>query len=1129
MKFNFLIFLSIIFYSAYLPAQTCVYQAYEAFDYNANISLHSLSGGNGWASVWYVQNESTTVPGYQIVNVPGSLAYGQLQTIGRFATGGEVYLTSGRALNVSDSGPFANLVEEFNSGIGTMAQGDTLWVSFLLRKDQNNAEDVYVDLHNDPFAACPNCASQHIAVGYFDGGVSDVGGQRRWTLRLNNNYFPSSEQVVIGNSVFSVLRIIFNSGSTQVDWYVNPPNLGDNPPATATISQATGAENIIRSFAYYAGSFPANSALDEIRFATSYACVAPDNTVSVNLPPQAVITANTTSGMTPLNINFDAGNSSDPENGALTYLWDFGDGSPASTSETPTHTYTALGNITVSLTATDDVGLEQTVYETITVLDENGTYPCQSSFTVLNMPDCSNTNGAIQINNTSVSFSLRDDMNQLMSVSNGNEYHNLSAGVYNFTADGGAGGCRDTFMLHLQVDSTTCAGWEAPACAMQIGTNMSFPIDWSPERPFKNLLKHGRPEPIAFTEACFCWELPILNEITFDANGYPTHLPQTTSQGDGVLRYFLSSENNIMTVGQDYVLLYDGIGTIEIIGGTNVISTPGRITFTAAGDGTTWLNLLSSNVADHVRNIRVLRIADEFEDLVAAPFYQGFLDKITPFAMLRFMDWGSINNNPVMSWSERTEPDYFTYATNTGVPYEIMIQLANTTQKDVWICVPHLADDNYIQQIATLFRDSLDNNLNVYLEYSNEVWNWIFDQSYYNDENRPSNLNYGRAYAEKAKNAFQIWHSVFGNESSRVKRVLGIQTTYNYLNEQILSQLDQDDWDVGSPTHYFGLDHEATGNPVLSASATVADIMTNAHNYWLTNLPYFKADYNQIKLFGKEICTYEGGQHFVGNVFGIPYDYQQAMWDAQLSTQMYDMYTEVLDTFRTWGCTLAGNFSLASAQESVYGSWGVLDNIDIAPPYATTAPKYQALLDYIDGCSLFCEAFLGINDNPLSSGDFQAANAIHSAALIPNTANVNFTAGDSILLQEGFWAQAGAFFEAKIENCGVQANTVTETEEETLLDNTLKTVLEGDDFLYYISPNPVMDIATITYFIPQNERLHVRIYNINGTLVYQKALAENTIGWHSIRINTQPLAQGMYVVQLQSSKQSRQVKMMVVH
>ena len=62
---------------------------------------------------------------------------------------------------------------------------------------------------------------------------------------------------------------------------------------------------------------------------------------------------------------------------------------------------------------------------------------------------------------------------------------------------------------------------------------------------------------------------------------------------------------------------------------------------------------------------------------------------------------------------------------------------------------------------------------------------------------------------------------------------------------------------------------------------------------------------------------------------------------------MYTLYNEVLDTIRSWGCKMATNFSLASPQESVYGSWGALNDIDIQPPYMTTAPKYQALLDNI--------------------------------------------------------------------------------------------------------------------------------------------------------------------------------------
>ena len=135
-----------------------------------------------------------------------------------------------------------------------------------------------------------------------------------------------------------------------------------------------------------------------------------------------------------------------------------------------------------------------TAYQTLTLLDQNGTYPCQTSFTVQNMPTCANNNGRIAINAASgLSFELRNAANALMPTTGGNQYQNLAAGVYNFTATSGAGGCRDTFQLHLPIDSTTCAGWQPSSCAMDIATNMSGFADWGVERPLKNLFKHIRP------------------------------------------------------------------------------------------------------------------------------------------------------------------------------------------------------------------------------------------------------------------------------------------------------------------------------------------------------------------------------------------------------------------------------------------------------------------------------------------------------------------------------------------------------------------------------------------------------------------------------------------------------------
>ena len=84
-----------------------------------------------------------------------------------------------------------------------------------------------------------------------------------------------------------------------------------------------------------------------------------DFTEQQNQPPVAAIAADVTSGPAPLTVQFDGSASSDPDAGdSLTYIWDFGDGTPATetTTATATHEYTNPGSFTASLTVRDNHG-----------------------------------------------------------------------------------------------------------------------------------------------------------------------------------------------------------------------------------------------------------------------------------------------------------------------------------------------------------------------------------------------------------------------------------------------------------------------------------------------------------------------------------------------------------------------------------------------------------------------------------------------------------------------------------------------------------------------------------------------------------------------------------------------------
>ena len=88
-----------------------------------------------------------------------------------------------------------------------------------------------------------------------------------------------------------------------------------------------------------------------------------------NQPPVADFTA-TVTGMTVAFL--DA--STDADGTVASRSWDFGDGSPASTATSPSHTYAAGGTYSVTLTVTDNDGDTGTVTKTVTIHEPVQTY-----------------------------------------------------------------------------------------------------------------------------------------------------------------------------------------------------------------------------------------------------------------------------------------------------------------------------------------------------------------------------------------------------------------------------------------------------------------------------------------------------------------------------------------------------------------------------------------------------------------------------------------------------------------------------------------------------------------------------------------------------------------------------------
>jgi hypothetical protein len=511
-------------------------------------------------------------------------------------------------------------------------------------------------------------------------------------------------------------------------------------------------------------------------------------------------------------------------------------------------------------------------------------------------------------------------------------------------------------------------------CHLKIGTNLAGATDYGSEWPFVNIFKnsrawitHNHPD---WTEGVPWdpWDTGMESQIPMDENGYPLQVPFEAAGADTaqVLRTVWANTGQIPS--GTYVLLYDGQGVISFWGDAQIQSQiPGRIEVQVNGgpdanSGIIGMEIEESQWGDHIRNIRFLLPGTE-GTYESNPWTQEWIEKLEPFNALRFMDWGATNNSNLRHWDERPKVDDARYTLN-GVPYEWMIEICNQKQADAWVCIPHLADEDYVEQMATLFRDQLDPGLNLYVEYSNEVWNWLFTQAHYGNDSLNQNLPWPERLAPKIGEVMQIWTNVFDGQTNRLTRVIGCQHGWYDIGSRIFQQLQTDGQDhlidAISPASYMSVDHGQLAN--LGAAATPQEVISGAADVTFDPLGWhienWKLNAALAAENNKKLVYYEGGQHFTPDPWGTVQPYNPAMMGAQEAPEMYDLYQQLLDSLATFTEeeTVMMHFSFISPlwedpNEGAYGNFGALTSQFFQGEPYSDAPKYQALRDHIESCT----------------------------------------------------------------------------------------------------------------------------------------------------------------------------------
>lgn len=436
--------------------------------------------------------------------------------------------------------------------------------------------------------------------------------------------------------------------------------------------------------------------------------------------------------------------------------------------------------------------------------------------------------------------------------------------------------------------------------------------------------------------------------LNLDEHGYPTRLAEDQEAATLVPG----------GPGGLYVLTYQGRGELKVGALESqhrvVSEAPGRITLELIRDQPFLVTIHKTDPTDHLRELRILP-----KDLAApagsVDFHPLFLERVGQFRILRFMDWTVTNGSVVRRWSDRSRPVYQTQAQPGGIAYEWIIRLANTVQADPWICVPHLADDDFVDQLARLLKFNLDPKLKVYVELSNELWNThpAFPQSAHAQAegvrlglSRDPQLARLFWQARRSQEVFEIFERVYGAEhKQRVVRVVASQVGNTWAHEKLLGFEDlRAHTDALAVAPYFDLGEAVYQDQELMKTKDLDWIFDRMARVDLPEkIKWMAASREVAEDAGLPLIAYEGGQHLVTHpaLFG---DLElQASYDAaNRDPRMKALYLRFLEGWKKAGGREFVHFTFAGHYNH-YNRFAMLERVDDP---REQAPKYDAILTF---------------------------------------------------------------------------------------------------------------------------------------------------------------------------------------
>lgn len=323
-----------------------------------------------------------------------------------------------------------------------------------------------------------------------------------------------------------------------------------------------------------------------------------------------------------------------------------------------------------------------------------------------------------------------------------------------------------------------------------------------------------------------------------------------------------------------------------------------------------------------------------------------------------------------------------------SVPLSAMVALANKLPCDLWTNIPHLYEDAAVDAYAQYVRDNLSSGLKWFAEYSNELWNFAFEQ-YAWMNNHGTVAGYAQApFSYSGLRIRQVQGRITSawspRTSAELRRVMGTQTEisstatetayrfngaelsafgYNTAPNRPIDYCDliavanyydggkllalETFYDIpSSPSTFFaGLlaaaDDYASGTPSrMTAALTWCDSDLTSGIDWDGNRAYGTQDHFNIQIwpmwkttadsYGKPLYCYEGGLETVPppptGIFGATYGGASGRVAVLIDAykSSANFYTLMLAGYNAF-VNVADGIAPAALNLAGSGQWNIID------------------------------------------------------------------------------------------------------------------------------------------------------------------------------------------------------------